>query len=306
MTKQYILAYIALFITVTIWAGNAVVGRAMMTMDETYSAYQVTFLRHTISALFLLPFTWIYMHKYWHQIWAERWFILQTTVLGLFLFTFMNLKANENTLAMNCAIVQGAAPTLTILLGRILYKTTVSWGVLVFAGLSLLGIVWIVSKGDMDVLRQMSFNIGDIYMLIGSTVWALYTLVVQHHKTNIPTMPLLGVSFSLGAILALLYITITGDLQFAPEVWTPKFTGLLFYMGVIAGIVAYLFYVQSVPIVKSVVASIFTNFMPILGSIMGIVLLDEQLRSHHLIGGALIVFSVFSIIYITNKQQATD
>lgn len=302
MTGQYAWACLGLICAVFIWSGQAVVARSLMTLDNNYTAYQNASLRNLIAGAVLLPIALSFAIKNMDMIWRDRIVIVKTTIFGTTLHIFMLMSGSEHTTALNASIMMGSLPILTIVLGYIFYKQPISIEKLGYVFLSLLGIVLIISKGDISVLRKFQFNIGDIYMLGSAVSWAIYTLILQYDKRDIEPLPLLGINYILGTVLSIIFIVIVGDTELNANVWQTDFTLLVLYTALMAGVVATVMYMIVTPIVGSVSASIFINLVPVLGGLGGVLILGEQFHIYHGIGGIIIGFSVYKVVSLSMQQ----
>ena len=69
--------------------------------------------------------------------------------------------------------------------------------------------------------------------------------------------------------------------------WSPQAFGAIGYTAVMASLVAYSAWNHGVRVLGPATASLFSYLMPIFASLLGILLLGEQLHAYHLAGGAL-------------------
>ena len=48
--------------------------------------------------------------------------------------------------------------------------------------LSLLGVLFIITKSDLEVIKNLAFNRGDLIMALGMFAWALYSALLKKKK----------------------------------------------------------------------------------------------------------------------------
>jgi drug/metabolite transporter (DMT)-like permease len=60
-------------------------------------------------------------------------------------------------------------------IGALLFKTPVRRAQWLGTGLSIAGVLVVLSRGDAEQLLKVSFVVGDIYILLATACWALYS-----------------------------------------------------------------------------------------------------------------------------------
>ena len=100
------------------------------------------------------------------------------TITGVFLFNGLVYLSLEYTTSTNAALINGATPILTILLAAAVGFDRLTGRRGAGALVSLVGVVWIVSRGSLGALLGLSFNRGDVVMLVAAVMWAIYTVFV--------------------------------------------------------------------------------------------------------------------------------
>ena len=67
-----------------------------------------------------------------------------------------------------------------------------------------MGVVGIVSRGDITVLARLDFNHGDLLLVGGALTWALYTVLLRWRPAGIDTLAFLGAAVVGGIVLLML------------------------------------------------------------------------------------------------------
>ena len=308
MTKSdTIKAYLAILLAVTIWGTQTVVGRVLMTVDGAYSPLQMTFIRQLMGVAVLVPF---FAYGVWHQrhlLLAQWGMVLKTTFFGMFCYSTLSLHGLANTTALNASIMAAVAPAITVIVARLFFGQKTQWDMIPWIVISFLGAVIIVSKGDWHALIQLQLNIGDLFMLLASSVWAVYTLYVREKSPELDTFVLLLVNMGLGVLISLMILPWIGQLNLVRDIWTVDYTALMVFSAVIAGAFSIGLYSRAVPIVGGVEASIWLNLIPAIGGIMAILVLGEDFYAYHAVGSLIIAFSVYKIVQksLADSKQTT-
>jgi drug/metabolite transporter (DMT)-like permease len=152
---------------------------------------------------------------------------------------------------------------------------------------TLIGVAAVASKGDLEVLRSLALNVGDVWMLIACALYAGYTLGLR----NRPSMPgfvfftaLAVVAFLTSLPLLLLEIA-SGTVQWP----TARGFAVLFYVGLFPSLIAQIFYMRGVELIGPGRAGLFVNLVPVFGALLAVLLLGEPFALYHAAGLVLVL-----------------
>jgi len=283
--------YLLLTLTTLFWSGNMVLGRAIRGDVPPLS---LAFWRWAIALLLTLPLALPHLRSQWPLLKRGWKAIVVLGLLGVGGYNTLAYVALQYTAATNAVLLNSFIPIATIALSwAFLNKRLhgVEWlGVL----LSLIGVATIVAHGAPATLATLSLNIGDLWMLAAVLTWALYTIGLQWRPSGVDPM------------LMLAAFTVVGLLALAPayawEVAQGKTINLnagalagIAYTGLFPGFLGYVFYNRAVGEVGASKASLFIHLMPVFGTVLSAIFLDEIPQGYHYAGIALI----FSGIYLT-------
>jgi drug/metabolite transporter (DMT)-like permease len=281
-------AYVLLTLTTLMWGGNAIAGR--LAVGEV-SPMMLTCLRWVIVVTVLLPLVGRQVIAEWPKI-RERWVF--TILMGAFGFTAFNglfYAAAHHTTAVNLTIFQGAIPVL-VLLGTVLFfRARVIPLQILGMIVTILGVVLVSVKADVEILRTLALNIGDVWTLIACVFYAGYTLGLRH-RPAIPSLiffaSLAGVAFLTS--LPLLWIEAAqGALQFP----TPKGWAILLYVGLLPSLLSQVFFMRGVELIGPARAGLFVNLVPVFGALLAVVLLSEPFAIYHALGLVLVLGGIW-------------
>ena len=280
--------YLLLTLTVLFWSGNMVVGRGLR---EAVPPMSLAFARWTLALLLTLPFAWPHL-KTLRGMTRKQWGVLVVLgVLGVGAYNTLAYVALVHTTATNAALLNSFIPIAIIAISWFLghqARLLESIGV----GVSFLGVMVIVSRGDPVVLAGLSLNAGDLWMLAAVLSWALYTLGLKWRPAGLHPMALLAT------------LTMIGLLVLAPLVWvelssgarlhltTPALFGVA-YTGIFPAFLGYVFYNRAVGEVGASRAGLFIHLMPAFSTILAMLFLGEAPRAYHFFGIALILTGIW-------------
>ncbi len=283
--------YLLLILATLFWGGNYALGKAV---SGSFPPMTLSYLRWFIALLILLPLCLDEIKEHW-QLLSKHWFsfaILGTTgILGYNMCVYLAL---QYTTAINASLINSFAPAYVALLSVIIIKETLGSRQWLGIVISFIGAGWIIFQGQLQNLLSITFNKGDLIMLLAVFLWGIYSLELKKSGRGIPSKFLLTASIFLGLILTTPLIVFEGIQVGTEWIYNLKhyhYLSLL-YFGIFPTILAYLFFNKAMLEVGPSRATVFLNFVVVFASIFGIVFLKEQLLSSHIIGGALIIGGV--------------
>lgn len=279
-------AFAGLLIAVLCWSGNALVGRAF---HDSIPPLSLSFWRWVLATSLLLPFVakGIWTHR--ATLRAAGWRLPVLAAMGIASYNSLLYTAAQSTEAINLTLVNTCLPLATFigagfLLGE--WPLRRAWfGMAVAAG----GLLYLISRGSWQTFASLSFQRGDLIMLLAVLAWALYTLLLRRWARHllVPPLVLLGVLMLLGLPLILpFYLLELG--RVGGFALTPSNLAAIGYTAVFASLVAYVGWNHGVKIVGAGRAAMVMYLMPVFTALLGWLLLGETLRTFHWIGGALI------------------
>lgn len=277
--------HLLLFLTITFWSGNAIVGRAV---SGHVPPVGLAFWRWTLAGLIVLVLFWPRVRAEWPQVRAQWPIVLLLSFLGITIFNTFLYTGLQETQAINALLMQTAMPVLIIVWSFLVYRERVS--LLQAAGLlvSLAGAAAVISRGDPAVLLGLEWNRGDVWVLAAVACYAGYTALLRE-RPALSAATFLAVSFLAGATMLLpVYLweaLVLGRTM--PLDW--QAAGAIAYVSVFPSILAYACFNRGVALVGAAVAGQFMYLLPLVGGLMSVVLLGEALLWAHGVGLVLIV-----------------
>ncbi|KAA5605747.1 DMT family transporter [Roseospira marina] len=277
--------YLLLFLTISFWSGNAIVGRAV---SGHVPPIGMAFWRWTLAGLIVLAFAWPKVREEWPIVRRHWRIVVLLSILGITIFNTFLYIGLQDTQAINALLMQTAMPVLIILWGFALFRERVTR--LQMAGLlvSLSGAAAVISRGDPMALLALEWNVGDVWVLGAVGCYAGYTTLLRL-RPPISASVFLAVSFLTGAtFLVPLYLweMLVGGRTLPLDMTT---FGAIGYVTLFPSILAYACFNRGVAMVGANVAGQFMYLLPLVGGLMSVAFLGERLLWTHGLGLALIV-----------------
>ncbi len=295
MRNKNNLAYILLILTTLFWSGNFIVGKAA----STYSIppFSLNFYRWLFAGLILLPFTLNEIIKKKDYIFNNLGFFI---ILGITSITIFNSTVYYSLYYMQVisgVLMISTIPVWIMFISFILGIEKTNKFQIVGVILSLLGVLFIITKSDLEVIKNLAFNRGDLIMALGMFAWALYSALLKKKTYEISQITLLEVVIISGLIFLIpIYIL---EMIFGNQIVFGKpFILTLSYVVIFPGLASFFFWIKGISIIGANRAGVFLHLMPVFGSIMAIFLFNEKFMFYHLLGAIFIIAG----ITLSNKK----
>jgi len=288
-------AYIMLVCATLFWAGNFMIGKFAFLAD--IPPMSLVFFRWSLVWLILIPFTFKEIIKFKDVIISNLPLILFLALTSVGLFNSFTYLALVHTQVINASLFNTAIPAMIILLCFIFKIEKTNKFQIFGLILSVLGILTIIVKFDLDILLSLDFNKGDLIMVGGVITWGLYSAFLKKKNFVLPLLTLVHVLCTFGLLFILpqfLYEYSQGQLI----KFDLNLLYILIFLALFPSIGSYYCWAGAVSIIGANRAGIFLSLIPLFSTIMAITFYEEQFQLFHLIGAVLIIIGLF----LSNKE----
>lgn len=305
MNNARMLAMAGLFLAVLCWSGNALVARAF---HGVIPPFTLAFWRWLLALCLLLPFVVRPLLRHRQELRHAGWRLLVLAATGVATYNSLLYTAAQSTVAINLTLVNTCLPLMTFIGGGILLGEWPLKRAWFGMGLAALGLLVLISRGSLATLQTLSFNRGDLIMLVAVVDWALYSLLLRRWAPflqPIPGLALLGMLMLLGVplIFPFYLYELSQGAHFIP---TPATLGAIGYTAVFASLVAYLAWNHGVRVLGAAKAALTNYLMPVFTAILAWLLLDEGLQGFHWVGGTLIFSGLLLATQLKSNAPAPE
>jgi len=179
--------YLFAFGATALWSGNFIVARGL---SDSIPPVTLAFFRWLVAVIVFTPFAIKTLMHEWPIIKKNIAYFSITSLLGITTFNTLIYYGGQTTTAMNLSLIAISFPIFILIFSRILYKEllTVKKGVGIV--LVLTGVVFLITKGNISTLLNISFNIGDVWMLTAAIVFAVYSLFLKNKPQGLSVITL--------------------------------------------------------------------------------------------------------------------
>jgi drug/metabolite transporter (DMT)-like permease len=271
------------------WAGNWVLGRALRDAVDPIS---LNFYRWVISIVVLAPFALPGLAAKREVIRRHAGILAFLALIGVSIFQSLVYLGLKSTTTVNAVLINCAAPLFILLSAWVLEGERATVRQLLGILVSVTGIMVILSRGDMALLRQLEFHAGDAWIVLAVAIWGVYSVLLKRRPAE------------LGGLHFLFVLSVLGVLFLAPafawQVWRspPRMPTLnegiaILYVGLAASVGAFLLWNRGIAAVGANAAGFSLYLLPVFGTLLAIAFLGESFGAFHAAGIATIIAGIF-------------
>ena len=292
--QSHLASIVMLLITMVIWGSTFVVTKGI---NDQVQPFTLAFVRVAIGALVLLGCALVRQarggaHSRWS---ALPWGTMITMgLIGVVLYYAVFNYSLVYTSASQGALVQSCIPAMTALVAVVWLREHASalrWTGIV---LSMAGILIVFSGGDAQSGGSL---LGNVLMFVSAVLWGVYTSMAKRVATYDALQVTAGI-IGAGAVLLLPLSAFEIVAEGVPSVDVRGWLGMA-YLGAGASGLAYMMYSAALKHMDASEAGVYTNLIPIVGVIMG-VMLGEPLSLRAILGGVVVLVGV----WLTSRQPS--
>ena len=165
------------------WAGNAVLGRALV---GEFPPLALSFWRWALAFALLAPFAARSIWEHRATIRSNLSILSWISLLGVGCYNSLQYLALQTSSAVNATLIGASGPIITLALGAAFFSSAVARRQWVGAAISIVGVLWVIARGEPGNLVRLHFAIGDLIMLAATLAWSLYTWLVRTRRPPLP------------------------------------------------------------------------------------------------------------------------
>jgi drug/metabolite transporter (DMT)-like permease len=292
--------YLLLTLTPLFWAGNAVIGRAVVGEIPPIALAQIRWL---LAAIIVMPFAWRSVRAELPVIRRHIGVLVLLSLTGITAFNTLQYWSLQYTTAINVSVMQSASPLLIGLWSWMLWRDPLTRGQLAGIVTSLAGVLAIISGGELTRLASLRLNAGDVAILIATAIYALYSALLRQ-RPGIAPISFLAVTITVGAVLLVPFSAAEYATGARLGHLSPGGYAAIAYVAIFPSLLAYMFFNRGVQLIGANRAGPFFHLIPLFGSALAIAFLGERPGWHHLAGACLIIGGVF--VAGRSKRRRSD
>ncbi len=289
MKNKNTLAYILLFLTTLFWSGNFIVGKAASIYE--IPPFSLNFYRWLFAWLILFPFTYKEIIKKKDYILKNLGFFIILGITSITIFNSIVYYSLNFTQVISGVLMISTIPVMIIFISSLLKIEKTNIFQIIGVILSLTGVVFIITKADIEILKTLNFNKGDITMVVAMFSWATYSALLKKKKYELSQISLLEVVITFGLVFLIPIYFIEMNMGYLIKLGKPFYLTLT-YVVLFPGLCSFFFWIKGISIIGANRSGIFLHLMPIFGAIMAMIIFDEKFMFYHFLGAVFIIMGI--------------
>ena len=289
MNKK-LLAYLMIILANLFWAGNYIIGKNLVGFIDPI---WITFLRWFFASIILLIISKKIENPSFESIKKNLVKLTMMGILGIMGYNITLYTALNYTSSLNASLINSLNPVVLLILSFLFLREKMSITKWIGIFISLIGVLIILTKSDIAILKTLSFNFGDVLMIIAILSWGAYTIVIKK-LVDIKSFTATAYSGLISVVLMTPFIIINGN---PPTNLSTSAIISMVYIVIFPSVFSFLFWNMALKNIEVGIAGISMNLIPVFIAIISWIM-GDQLMSYQLIGGLL----VFAGVLITSNM----
>jgi drug/metabolite transporter (DMT)-like permease len=283
------MAWLLLWVTPALWSSNYLIARAA---DGVIAPHLLALLRWSVALALMLPFTWCALARHPRR-WVAEWpHLLTLGGLGMWICGAFVYIGAQTTTALNIALIYAVSPVGIAICGVILLHERMSGAQRFGAALALAGVLYVITKGDIENLLAVRLTVGDAWIVAAAAAWIGYSILLQRWPSVLAPAARTAAVVA-GGLLVLLPCTLI-ERWVAPQ---PPLTWRAMLLVALAALLPGALSYTSYAYIQRELGASRTGLMlylsPLYAALLAWALLGEPPRAYHAIGAALILPSIW-------------
>lgn len=227
-------------------------------------------------------------------------------IVGFGISVGAQFVGTDKSTAVNGALVTSASPAFILIFAALILRERLTRQRIAAVLLASVGVIIIIDPAKADF--SSSTFAGDVALALAAVTWGLYSVLVRRVSTILDTTTVSVYALSGGLLLTLPAALL--ELRDRPigTVDGGTLLGIL-YLGVVSTAGAMWLWNRAFALVDASAASLFFFAQPLVGAVLGVLVLDQALTPNLIIGGLLIALGVLLTLiapeYLLRRRPKT-
>jgi drug/metabolite transporter (DMT)-like permease len=276
-----------------LWACNAIGAKALV---GSISPITLSAVRWGIAALILLPLGWRVFRPN-SGLWQNKIRFLVLGLLGVGSYNVLLYLALQTSTAINVTLIGASMPIWMLFIGAMFYGVRPHLLQIVGAAISILGVAFVLTRGELHAILSMEAVPGDIFMLCATLLWAIYSWMISRpgssNEREWPWAEFLMAQVFIGFLWAALFDGFelaSGEAYMNLNYWE---WALIIFIAIGPSLIAYRFWGMGVTKAGPTLAAFFANLIPLFTALLSTALLGQPPQLFHGLAFILIVSGIF-------------
>jgi drug/metabolite transporter (DMT)-like permease len=281
--------YLCAIAAVIFWSYNFIIAREL---NDTVAPVSLAFGRWLVAVLVLFPFAIKSLLSEWILVKQNLAYLSISAFTGVTLFNTLLYLGGQTTGALNLALISITSPIFIVIFARIFYGELLTFYKVAGIFLVATGVIALITRGQLSSLLNLTFSIGDIWMLTGAIIFAIYSILILKKPPQLGILAFQLSTFILGLIFLLPFLAWEYAVV-GPSAYEANAIYSILYLGVFASLFSFVLWNQSIVLIGVSKTGMVYYTLPIFSGVMAWYFLGEDIGLLHLGTGVLIVSGIF-------------
>lgn len=287
--RSQLAGYLCALSATIFWSGNFIIAREL---NDSVAPVSLAFGRWLVAVLVLFPFAIKSLLSQWSCIKENLAYLSITAFTGVTLFNTLLYMGGQTTSALNLALISITTPIFIVIFAGIFYGELLTFYKVAGISLVVAGVIALLTHGQPSNLLNLTFTIGDVWMLAGAMLFAIYSILVIRKPAQLSMRAFQLSTFILGLVFLLPFlaweIAMVGPSDFhANAIYS------ILYLGVFASLFSFVLWNQAILLIGISKTGMVYYTLPIFSGLQAWYFLGEDIGWVHLGSGVLIVSGIF-------------
>ncbi len=294
MHKTKFLPFLEALFAVIVWGGSFIATKIAV---GQISPTSVVWLRFAIGIPILL-FAVILRKQFAFPKGSEWWYFALLGFLGISFHQWLQSNGLKTAQATTTSWIVSTSPAFIAILGWLVLKEKLNLVQSLGIGLAMVGVMVVVSKGDLFSLADGKFGTyGDFLILISAVNWAVFSILSRrgllHHPSTMMTFWVMTIGWLITSVAFFANKNYVDFPQLDPRGWMA-----MIYLGVFTTGLAYIAWFDALSQLPAAQTGAFLFIEPLTSMVVAAIILNEKITPVSVLGGAVILVG----IWMVNRQ----
>lgn len=226
--------------------------------------------------------------------------IILVGIIGFGISIGAQFVGTDKSTAVNGALITSASPAFILLFAALILRERLTVARIGAVALATAGVIVIIDPSRVD-LSSDTF-VGNLALALAALTWGLYSVLIRQLSARYDTL-----TISFIVLFGGLLLTVPGgalELGDRPigEITLPVILGVL-YLGIVSTAGAMYFWNRAFALVDASVASLFFFAQPLVGAVLSVLVLGQELTENLIIGSLMIGVGVLIAMLSPSPDQ---
>ncbi len=296
-SRETISGYIYAICATAIWSGNFIIARGL---NDSIPPVSLAFWRWVVAIIVFFPFALKPLINEWDIIKKNIFYLSLTSILGITIFNTLIYIAGHTTTAINLSLISITFPVFIVIFSRFYFGELITKNKGIGIVLVITGVVMLITKGDVYRLADLSFAIGDVWMLMAAIIFAVYSILLKQKPQGLSIWAFQLSTFIIGLIFLTPFF-LWEYMTTSQVIYDVKTLGSIFYVGIFASLSAFVLWNKAIMKVGPTKAGMIYYTLPLFSGFLAYLFLSETVGIIHLYSVVFIVSGIITANYNSGK-----